>query len=83
MLKLLLSSRGLGATDSRDMIYTHTGLASDRSELGKYVQIDYRLSREVLYEMVTQYLYNISEPGNIFLHLDNKDPATRRQNFAS
>jgi hypothetical protein len=83
ILTILLSRRGLGATDPRDMIFAHIGLASDRSELEEYVQVNYRVSCETLYENVARYFYNTSGPENIFLHLDDKDPSTRRKALAS
>ncbi|CZS89642.1 hypothetical protein WAI453_002767 [Rhynchosporium graminicola] len=39
-LTLLTSRRGLGATDARDMIFANMGIASDKSSLLKYVQVD-------------------------------------------
>jgi Heterokaryon incompatibility protein (HET) len=41
MIVHLTARRGLGATDSRDMIYAHMGLASDLNSLRRYVGVDY------------------------------------------
>ncbi|CZT07850.1 related to heterokaryon incompatibility protein (het-6OR allele) [Rhynchosporium agropyri] len=63
-LTLLTSRRGLGATDARDMIFANMGIASDKSSLLKYVQVDYTKSCEDVFESVAQYLLeNIGPEG--------------------
>jgi hypothetical protein len=86
IMDLLLSRRGLGATNPRDMIFGHWSMASDRSELEEYVKIDYSKSCEVIYENVARYLLDHVAPyapDVFFQHLDNVEPASRRQNLAS
>ncbi|KAK4171646.1 heterokaryon incompatibility protein-domain-containing protein [Triangularia setosa] len=44
MLALLKARRGLGATDARDFVFAHMGIASDRWNVGQSVPVDYRSS---------------------------------------
>jgi hypothetical protein len=86
MFDLLLSRRGLGATNPRDMIFAHWSMASDRSELENYVQIDYTKSCEIIYENVARYILdNVAPyaPDSFFQHLDNEEPAFRPKGLAS
>lgn len=85
LFRLLLSRRGLGATDSRDMIYAHMSTASDLEKVKEYVEVDYDKTCEVIYENVARYLLDHPErPGDLFFqHIDNMEPNSRRQGLAS
>lgn len=83
LFNLLLSRRGLGATDARDMIFAHMGVASDRAALEGKVAIDYQQSCERLYEDVAQYLIDTIGPGTIFSHIDDINHSSGRQDLAS
>jgi hypothetical protein len=83
---LLLSRRGLGATNASDMIFAHMSTASDLQELEKYVKVDYGKSCEVIYENVARYLLDHVEPygpETFFRHIDDMDLDARRQGLAS
>jgi hypothetical protein len=56
--RLLEARRGLGATDSRDMIFALLGIVSDLSALENYITIGYDQSCKELYEDVARYLYD-------------------------
>lgn len=85
LFNLLLSRRGLGATDPRDMIYAHMSTASDLEKLKDYVQVDYGKTCKLLYENVARYLIDHPDrPGTLFFqHIDNMDPDSRRKSLAS
>ncbi|KAK0708936.1 hypothetical protein B0T21DRAFT_416316 [Apiosordaria backusii] len=44
MPALLNARRGLGATDARDFVFSHMGIASDRWDVGQSVPVDYNAS---------------------------------------
>ncbi|KAE9973033.1 hypothetical protein EG328_004645 [Venturia inaequalis] len=86
LFNLLLSRRGLGATDSRDMIFAHMSTASDIEEVKKYVQINYDKSCVILYENVARYLLDHVEPYGpeiFFRHIEDMEPDSRRKGLAS
>jgi hypothetical protein len=86
MFDLLLSRRGLGATNSSDMIFAHMSTASDLEELEKYVQVDYGKSCEIIYENVARYLLDHVEPYGpevFFRHIDDSESDFRRKGLAS
>jgi hypothetical protein len=83
LYNLLLSRRGLGATDARDMIFAHMGVASDRAALAGKVIIDYQQGVEHLYEDVAQHLIDTIGPKTMFFHLDDINHSARRQHLAS
>ncbi|KAF4626566.1 hypothetical protein G7Y89_g11587 [Cudoniella acicularis] len=65
---LLIKRRGLGATDPRDMVYAHMGMASDSSTLSQYVSIDYRQEHDVseVYVQVTRYIIDKIGLSSVF-----------------
>jgi hypothetical protein len=83
LFNLLLSRRGLGANDARDMIFAHMGVASDKAALEGRINVDYQQSCERLYEDVAQYLIDTIGPETIFSHLDDINHSPGRQNLAS
>ena len=86
MFDLLLSRRGLGATNSSDMIFAHMSTASDLNELENYVKVDYGRSCEIIYENVARYLLDHVEPygpETFFRHIDDRESTQRRQNLAT
>lgn len=67
LFRLLEARRGLGATDSRDMIFALLGVISDVSALENYITIGYDQTYKELYEDVARYLYSTQHnPEDIF-----------------
>lgn len=56
LLRHLIARRGLGATDPRDMIYAHLGIAADVEALQKYVKVDYEATCAKVYTDTARYL---------------------------
>lgn len=81
---LLLARRGLGATDARDMIYAHMGMASDHNEIRDYIQVDYdRQSVSQVYESAARYLVTTLGPQKLFSQLEDRNLETAREGLAS
>jgi hypothetical protein len=73
MIDILVSRRGLGVTDPRDMLYAHKGLASD----GRNLDVDYSESCTGLYaEASFQGMINVSD--HEILSLVDDGPAFSR-----
>lgn len=83
LFHLLLQRRGLGATDARDMIFAHLGVASDRANLEGKIIVDYDQSLERLYEDAAQYFIETQGPGTAFFHIDTANHSARRLDLAS
>jgi hypothetical protein len=83
LFHLLISRRGLGATDPRDMIFAHLGVASDVYLLGGRVNIDYKQSVERLYEDVARYFIDRIGPETVFFQIDNMGHSPHRHDLAS
>jgi hypothetical protein len=83
MFSLLTSRRGLGATDARDMIFAHMGIASDLDALRGYIEINYRKSIAAVYEDTARYLFETVGPETFFPHADTRDQRSRREDLAS
>jgi hypothetical protein len=83
LFNLLLSRRGLGATDPRDMVYAQLGLASDLTESSQYLNIDYQRSVSRVYEDVARYLLDKVGPELLFFHIDDVDRSDRCKDLAS
>ena len=83
LFNLLLSRRGLGATDARDLIFAHMGIASDRAALEGKVSVDYQQSCERLYEDVAHCLIDIVGPDRMFSHIDDINHSPHRHGLAS
>jgi hypothetical protein len=83
LFRLLLSRRGLGATDARDMVFAHLGVASDSAVLGSSVTIDYKQNVERLYEDVARYLIDAVGPQTVFFQVDDAKHGAHRQGLAS
>jgi hypothetical protein len=83
LLNMLLDRRGLGATDPRDMVFAHMGIAADRNQWGDAVQVDYRKSCAQVYEDVARYLLSTVGPEKLFAQLDSVPVSTRQSGLAS
>ncbi len=83
LFHLLLSRRGLGATDARDMIFAHLGLASDSAALQGNINIDYQQSVQRLYEDTARYLIDKIGPETIFFNADDINHRAHCQGLAS
>ena len=83
LLNLLLSRRGLGATNPKDMIFAHMGIAADRQAWGDLIKVDYRKSCPEVYEDAGRYLIDTVGPEKMFAYLDSVDPTLRQPDLAS
>ncbi|KAN0108640.1 Heterokaryon incompatibility protein (HET) domain containing protein [Hyaloscypha variabilis] len=79
LLDLLQARRGLGATDSRDMIYALTGFASD----GDTVSTDYTKSCKKLYEDFARFQMESSQDHSILSHVGDDKSPIRPKDLAS
>ncbi|KAK3984665.1 heterokaryon incompatibility protein-domain-containing protein [Cladorrhinum sp. PSN332] len=64
LLNLLEQRRGLGATDARDFVYAHLGLAQDQGKVARFVQVDYNKSVAEVYGDVARYVLSNDERGS-------------------
>lgn len=82
ILDLMLARRGLGATDPRDIIWAHTGLAEDgmHPSLG----VDYK-NRTLanLYNGFAQYVFREYLGFKILFHVESRGPSRRTEGIAS
>ncbi|KAK4222626.1 heterokaryon incompatibility protein-domain-containing protein [Podospora fimiseda] len=64
LLDLLEQRRGLGATDPRDFVYAHLGLAQDQNKVSRFVQVNYNKSVAEVYGDVARYVLHNDERGS-------------------
>lgn len=64
LLNLLQQRRGLGATDPRDFVYAHLGLARDQDEVARFIQVDYNKSLAEVYGQVARYVLSTGAAGS-------------------
>jgi hypothetical protein len=81
MLEILLTRRGLGATDPRDMIYAHTGFVSDGQH--ETVVADYAKTCKQLYDDFARYKMESSMSYSILSHVVDHTLSTRPDGLAS
>jgi len=53
---LLTARRGIGATDSRDVVYANMGIISDLEEVGKHLAVDYSKTTEAVFLDTARYV---------------------------
>ncbi|KAK4168460.1 heterokaryon incompatibility protein-domain-containing protein [Cladorrhinum sp. PSN259] len=63
LLSLLEDRRGLGATDPRDFVYAHLGLARDLDRVAEFIQVDYNKSVAEVYGQVAMYVLSNDATG--------------------
>jgi Heterokaryon incompatibility protein (HET) len=83
LFDLLISRRGLGATDPRDFIYAHLGLASDAERVSQYVEVDYTKPVGDTFGRAARYIFNTMGAVTAFSHIDNIVLAERRDGLPS
>ncbi|KAK4458237.1 heterokaryon incompatibility protein 6, OR allele [Cladorrhinum samala] len=69
LLSLLQQRRGLGATDPRDFVYAHLGLARDQDEVARFIQVDYNKSVAEVYGQVARYVLSTDAAGSALANL--------------
>jgi hypothetical protein len=83
LLNLLTERRGLGASDARDMIYAHLGLASDYASQKFLFDVDYSKSPGEVFTEVAQFFLEMHKDYRILDYLEDRDPASHRRDLAS
>jgi hypothetical protein len=83
MFGLLTSRRGLGATDPRDFVYAHLGIASDLGRVSQYLQVDYRKPVEDTFSRAARYIIDTKGVTTAFSHMDDIQPSELREGLPS
>jgi hypothetical protein len=85
MIVHLTARRGLGATDPRDFIFAHMGLAADLDILKRYVEVDYTKSCAALFEDTARFLLEeVGPEGPVkFFPLAATDRTSKIEGLAS
>ncbi|KAB5511652.1 heterokaryon incompatibility protein-domain-containing protein [Coniochaeta sp. 2T2.1] len=78
MLSLLQARRGLGATDARDFVFAHMGIASDRRKVEGAVPIDYNATLGNVFARMSLYVVE-SEGVDALLALLDKQAESSNQ----
>lgn len=80
MLSLLQARRGLGATDARDFVFAHMGIASDRLKLEDAVPVDYGMSLAQVFARMSLYIVRSESVDTLVSLLDQQaeGPTDRR-----
>ncbi|KAK4200878.1 putative heterokaryon incompatibility protein [Triangularia verruculosa] len=72
MLGLLKARRGLGATDARDFVFAHMGIASDRWNVGRSVLVDYHSSLGHVFARMAIYILETEKVATLVSLLDEQ-----------
>ncbi|KAH8902990.1 HET-domain-containing protein [Coniochaeta sp. PMI_546] len=72
MLSLLQARRGLGATDARDFVYAHMGIASDRLKVGDAVPVDYDMPLGLVFARMSLYIAKSESMDTLVSLLDQQ-----------
>ncbi|RFU34236.1 hypothetical protein B7463_g2103, partial [Scytalidium lignicola] len=83
LLALLALRRGLGVSDSRDMIYVHLGVASDSISGNLGFKVDYTKGYQQLFTDITRYFLEMHNDYRILSHIEDVDPLRRRLGLPS
>ncbi|KAF8855643.1 HET-domain-containing protein, partial [Acephala macrosclerotiorum] len=83
LFRHLIVRRGLGATDPRDMIFAHFGIAADVEALGAYVQVSYEDSCAKIYNDTARYLLDEIGLETLFHHAADTESGSRVEGLAS
>jgi len=81
LLDLVVSRRGLGVSDDRDMIFAHLGLASDLPD--HRIAVDYKKSCGRVYEDFALYVMEKFDISHITCHVEDIPPEQRMQGLPS
>jgi hypothetical protein len=76
---LLEARRGLGATDPRDFVYAHLGLASDAGALVGEVPIDYSLSAAQIFGRTARFMLRSLRLQVVIDLVDGEEPGPGKQ----
>ena len=79
---ILRLRRGFGATDARDMIFDHLGIAADSAKEME-ISADYDISDAELFTKVARSIIIYSESLEILLYVEDEDPSLRRPGLPS
>ena len=81
LLDLVVSRRGLGVSDGRDMIFAHLGLASDLPD--HRIAVDYKKSCMRVYEDFALYVIEKFDINHMTCHVEDIPPEQRMQGLPS
>ena len=80
-LGILDSRRGFDASDPRDLVFAHLGIAGIVNPL--ILEVDYGKTMSQVYEMFAWKHISTAESFEVFAHIDDVDPLHRRQRLPS
>lgn len=83
MLSLLQARRGLGATDARDFVFAHMGIASDREQVGNAVPVDYNSSLAKVFSRISMYIVESESVDMLLSLLDGQGGREDRRGLPS
>ncbi|KAB5518083.1 heterokaryon incompatibility protein-domain-containing protein [Coniochaeta sp. 2T2.1] len=83
MLSLLQARRGLGATDARDFVFAHMGIASDRRKVEGAVPIDYNAPLERVFSRMSLYIVESEGVDALLTLLDKQAEPSKQANMPS
>jgi hypothetical protein len=83
LLDLLIERRGLGASDARDMIYAHLGLATDYTSQKFPLDVDYSKSAGEVFTELARFFLEMHKDYRILDYLEGPNQAKRRRGLAS
>jgi hypothetical protein len=75
MLDILRGRRGLGATDPKDMVYAHIGIAEP--QVRSDIIVDYSKSKAQVYEEIARYIYKNTCGFTILILVENLNLQSR------
>jgi len=81
LLDLVVSRRGLGVSDGRDIIFAHLGLASDLPD--HRIAVDYKKSCMRVYKDFALYVMEKFDINHITCHVEDIPPEQRMQGLPS
>ncbi|KAK0672347.1 heterokaryon incompatibility protein-domain-containing protein [Cercophora samala] len=83
MLALLKARRGLGATDARDFVFAHMGIASDSWNVARRVPVDYRSSLGHVFARMAFYILETERVETYITLLDEQAAASDKNEIPS
>jgi hypothetical protein len=81
LFRLIISRRGLGVSDPRDMIFAHIGFASDGHD--RFVSADYVIPCVKVYEDYARSVFETSQNYGILFHVGDPKSPNRLPGLAS
>ncbi|RKU47064.1 hypothetical protein DL546_009005 [Coniochaeta pulveracea] len=83
MVKVLEARRSMGATDARDFIFAHIGVASDRDEISALLPVDYSLPLHQVFSRFSRYILESESVRTLLLLVDQELRVDRKPNLPS